>query len=140
MKARLPAVARPSAGRAQTLAPLLLATLVITLTYAARHGLVEPPELTARCDAAPWQGIECILRTVTVQAFVGQRVGIAAFALALLATVTRWRLAALGALAAGSAGLLLYSLTWAAPAVLLAVLVLVRPCPRGSTRERGIAP
>jgi len=46
---------------------------------------------------------------------------------AALATLAHWRALAIVALAAGSAGLVLYSTLLSAPAVLLAALVLVRP-------------
>lgn len=116
-----------SRGRSNLATPLVVAALALAVAMAARHGLVEPAALTARCDAAPWQGFECSLRTLIVQAFVGQRIGVLAVVLALLATVMRWRAAAIASLMIGSAGMVLYSLTWAAPAVLLAGLVLVRP-------------
>ena len=110
-----------------SLAPLGLALSVLALAGLARYRLVEPADLTAVCDAAPWEGAVCTLRSLTVQAFAAQRLGLAAMACALLALVTRWRWAALTALALGSAGLVLYSVGWAAPAVLIAALVLVRP-------------
>jgi len=88
---------------------------------------VEPADLTAICDAAPWQGPACILRSVTIQAFAAQRLGLFALACGLIALLTRRRAAALAALAAGGAGLVLYSTSAAAPAVLLAGLTLVRP-------------
>ena len=109
------------------LAPLGLVLSALALAGLARHRLVEPGDLTAACDAAPWEGAVCTLRSLTVQAFAAQRLGLAAMACALLALVTRWRWAALTALALGSAGLMLYSVGWAAPAVLIAALVLVRP-------------
>jgi len=109
------------------LAPLGLVLSALALAGLARHRLVEPADLTAACDAAPWEGAVCTLRSLTVEAFTAQRLGLAAMACALLALVTRWRWAALMALALGSAGLVLYSVGWAAPAVLIAALVLVRP-------------
>lgn len=99
----------------------------LVLALLARHQLVEPADLTARCDAAPWEGIACALRTLTVQAFATQRLGTLALAVAVLATFTRWRAPAIVAAAAGTAGLVLYSTLLSAPAVLLAALVLVRP-------------
>jgi hypothetical protein len=112
-----------------SLAPLGLGLVLAALALAglARYRLVEPADLTAVCDAAPWEGAVCTLRSLTVQAFAAQRLGLAAMACALLALVTRWRWAALTGLALGSAGLVLYSVGWAAPAVLIAALVLVRP-------------
>lgn len=106
--------------------PLSIALLALALANLARHRLVEPADLTAACDAAPWEGLACSLRSFTVQMFAAQRLGLLALAAAVVATVTRWRGLALAALAAGTAGLVLYSTLFAAPAVLLAVLVLAR--------------
>jgi hypothetical protein len=111
--------------------PLALALLALVLANLARHRLVEPADLTAACDAAPWDGLACSLRTMTVQMFAAQRLGLLALAAAVVATVTRWRGLALLALAAGAAGLVLYSTLFAAPAVLLALLVLARGAERG---------
>jgi hypothetical protein len=107
--------------------PVALGLAALALAQGLRHGLVEPAALTAACDAAPWSDARCALRTLTVQAFVQQRIGIAALALALLATLTRWRAVALVALVPAVAGLVLYSSASAAPALLLAALVCVRP-------------
>jgi len=109
------------------LVPLGLVLSALALAGLARHRLVEPADLTAACDAAPWEGAVCTLRSLTVQAFAAQRLGGLALFCALLALMTRWRGPALLALAAGGAGLVLYSTGLAAPAALLAALVLVRP-------------
>jgi hypothetical protein len=118
--------ADPGLVRAAAL-PLGAFLLAVALAGLARHRLVEPAGLTATCDAAPWDGLACILRTLTVQSFAAHRLGSFALGAALVATVARWRLAALAALVAGGAGLVLYSTPLAAPAVLLAALVLARP-------------
>lgn len=97
----------------------------MSLAAASRYALVEPAALAAACDASPWQG-RCALRSLTIQAFVEHRLGLAALAAALLATLARSRWIAAAALAAGGAGLVLYSAGLAAPAVLLGALVLVR--------------
>ncbi len=108
-------------------APIATAMVALALAHTARHAWVEPADLTARCDAAPWQDVVCVARSVTVQAFINHRLAWAALAMALLATATRWRVAALLAMALGSAGMVLYSAGLAAPAVVLAALVLARP-------------
>ena len=118
------------------LVPLGLVLSALALAGLARHGLVEPADLTAACDAAPWEGAVCTLRTLTVQAFAAQRLGLAAMACALLALVTRWRWPALTGLGLGSAGLVLYSVGGAAPAVLIAALVLVRPAGEGGAGQQ----
>jgi hypothetical protein len=117
---------RHAAGASSFALPLALALLALLLANLARHRLVEPADLTAACDAAPWDGLACSLRTMTVQMFAAQRLGLLALAAAVVATVTRWRGLALVALTAGTAGLVLYSTLFAAPAVLLALLVLAR--------------
>jgi hypothetical protein len=117
---------RRAAGARSFALPLALALLALVLANVARHRLVEPADLTAACDAAPWDGLACSLRTMTVQMFAAQRLGLLALAAAVVATVTRWRGLALAALAAGTAGLVLYSTLFAGPAVLLALLVLAR--------------
>jgi hypothetical protein len=116
------------------LAPIVIVAGALLLASLARHRLVEPAELTAWCDAVPWGSPACVLRSLTVQAFVGQRIGLAALTCALLALLTRWRAFALLALAVASAGLVLYSTRWSAPAVLLAGLALLRPVDTGVAR------
>lgn len=108
-------------------APLVVALLLLTLAALARHRLVEPAGLTALCDAAPWQQPVCVWRSLTVQVFTQHRLGGVALICALVALATRWRWAAWAALALGSAGLMLYSVPLAAPALLLGLLVLARP-------------
>jgi hypothetical protein len=113
--------------------PVLLALAVWTAALSARHGLVEPAERTARCEAAPAAGWDCRVRALVVQLFVEQRIGWAALGLGLAAAWTRrpW-LAGLG-LAAGSAGQVLYATGPASFGWLLSALVLVRP--RSSSRR-----
>lgn len=107
--------------------PLALAGISLLLASLARHRLVEPADLTAACDAAPWADLACTLRTLVIQAFAAQRLAILALACAVLATLTRSRALALAGLGTGCAALVLYSVWLAAPAVLLCALVLVRP-------------
>jgi hypothetical protein len=102
-----------------------------------RHGLVEPALLTARCDAVVWALVDwsrwadwdaaCLLRTLTVQAFVNHRLANVALALAVLALLLPGRWLAGAALLAGAAGLVLYSTDRAALAVLLAGWAWVSP-------------
>jgi hypothetical protein len=116
--------------------PLGLALVALAMASAARHGLVEPADLTARCDAAPWSDWACGLRTALVQAFVEQRLGWAAVFAGALATLLRWRWLAWLGLATGSAGLVLYCAGPAAVGALLSVLVCVRP----PSLARGVGP
>lgn len=109
-----------------------LALVVASLALASwlRHGLVEPAELTVRCDTPPWQGWDCVLRSATVQVFSGHRLGVFALVFGLLAVTSGRPWLARVALVSGSAGLVLYSVPLAAPAVLLAGLAGVRATPR----------
>lgn len=104
---------------------VLIGATALALAAAARHGLVEPADMTARCDGgAPdaW----CSVRAWTIQAFVNQRIGWVALALAVIATVKGWRSLAAAALFAACAGLILYTTELCAPAALLALLVFAR--------------
>jgi hypothetical protein len=105
---------------------LMVVLLALALAMGARHGWVEPADLTARCDAAPWDSAVCAARSTVVQMFANQRLAWTALALAAIATLRRSHGTALMALALGCAGLVLYSADLSAPAVLLAALVLVR--------------
>ena len=110
------------------LAVLLTCGTAIGVAAAARHLLVEPAELAARCDAGladAW----CALRWWIIETFVQQRIGWFALILALVASVGAWRSLAALALFAACAGLVLYSTELCAPAALLALLVLVRRRP-----------
>ena|GEM_PF-1823727 len=112
----------------------------------ARFAWVEHAATAARCDGGGG-GLVCTLRSAVIQAFIHDRLGSAALALAALAAgLAWWRAAASGsrmalalalalalhraqrtlmlaALATSSAGLWLYAAPWAAPALLLAVAV-----------------
>ena len=97
----------------------------LALAAALRYGLVEPAEATFRCDSGAQDAL-CVLRAWTIQAFVNQRMGWCALALAVLATLGQWRYVAGLALFTASAGLVLYTTELCAPAALLALLVFVR--------------
>ena len=115
----------------------LTCAVALALAAAARHWLIEPAGVSARCDtgaAALW----CVVRAWTIQLFVQQRIGWFALCLALLAHAVRlpppggldcmvclawlpW-----AALFSACAGLVLYTTGLCAPAALLALLALVR--------------
>lgn len=116
---------------------LLLALAAFALALLTRHGLVEPADWTARCDAAPWSAAPCVVRSVVVQTFVDQRIGWVALIFGLLASVWRSRLLAGLGLASGAAGLVLYSAGPAAAGLLLSALVWVRPAAAGTTDANG---
>ena len=106
---------------------VLIGATALALAAAARHGLIEPADVTARCDGGA-QDVWCSVRAWIIQAFVNQRIGWAALALAVIATVTGWRTLAGAALFVASAGLILYTTELCAPAALLAALVFAREC------------
>ena len=60
-----PGPGRTDPGRAIALVSqaLVVAGLALALASLARHRLVEPADLTALCDAAPWETLTCTLRT-----------------------------------------------------------------------------
>lgn len=134
-----PGPGRTDPGRAIALVSqaLVVAGLALALASLARHRLVEPADLTALCDAAPWETLTCTLRSLTVQAFVEQRLGLAALGTALGALLTRWRWLALLSLALACAGLVLYCARWAAPATLIAALALL---PARAAAPSSVAP
>jgi hypothetical protein len=97
----------------------------------ARYGLVEQGEVAARCDQGGLDAA-CRLRAAVIQAFILDRLGWASVGLAAAAAFAAWaqfrvHLAlAFLAMAAACSGLWLYSAQWAAPALLLAGVSLVR--------------
>lgn len=135
MKPAAPATEPAAGGWRAAVAPSALLVLALGLGLGlglgARYGLVEPASLTHTCDAAPWRDLTCTLRTLTVRAFVDQRLALLALGLAVLAVSSRWRWATGSAMATGSAALVLYSADIAAPAVLLAALACVRSATAG---------
>jgi apolipoprotein N-acyltransferase len=110
---------------------LLLGLVALALAAGLRHRLIEPVHLTAYCDggaASAW----CTLRAWVIQAFVHQRIGWFALAVAVLASITSWRSLAALAILASCAGLVLYTADLCAVALVLSVLVFVR-----DSREDG---
>lgn len=102
-----------------------IALAVLTVTLAIRHMAIEPAAIAHACDPAPWAGA-CSLRSAVIRLFVNQEVGWFALAVGVLATVLRGRRLAALAIAAGTAGLVLYSYEPSAVGVLLGALVLAR--------------
>jgi hypothetical protein len=118
---------------------VLICAVALTLATAARHGLIEPADVTARCDAGAKEAW-CTVRAWTIQAFVNQRIGWVALALAALATATAWRSLAGAALFTACAGLILYTTELCAPAALLALLVFVRKGKPAATASASSKP
>ena len=107
------------------LATALICIVALALAAAARHWLIEPASVSARCDAGAADGW-CVVRAWTIQSFVHQRIGWVALGLAIIAYASHWRSVAGVALFAASAGLLLYTAELCAPAALLALLAMAR--------------
>ncbi|MDE2178216.1 MAG: hypothetical protein KGJ50_07900 [Xanthomonadaceae bacterium] len=97
-----------------------------------RYRLVEPAALAQACAAcaAGAGGVRCALRAATVVAFHSHGLTMVCGALAAMALIARERRIAALTLAAGAAGLVLYSFEAGAAAVLAGALVLARPVPR----------
>jgi hypothetical protein len=107
--------------------PVAAALLAWGAASLSRHGLVEPPAMAVRCEAAPASSVLCALRWLTVQAFIGQRLATATLVLAALALLTRHRAPAIVAGSVGAAALVLYTAGPGAAALLAAALVLAAP-------------
>ena len=90
-----------------------------------RFSWVEAHDVAARCDAGA-TGLVCALRTWVIQAFIHQRLGWAALALAAVAYAFRSPWAAGMALFLACSGMVLYSTELGAPAALLAALVFAK--------------
>ncbi|HLS55530.1 MAG TPA: hypothetical protein VK052_05615 [Zeimonas sp.] len=104
--------------------------LALAIALILRHAVVEPAAVAHACDPAPWAGW-CAARTLLVYGFATQGIGWLSLAAGVLATLRRpRRIAQLAiaqlAIAAGSAGLVLYSFEPAAAGALLGLMVLVR--------------
>ncbi len=125
-----PPVSQRVSPRVTVLTVIVIGASAFALAAAARHGLVEPADITAHCDGGA-QDAWCTVRAWTIQAFVKQRIGWAALVLALVATCTARRSVAAAALFVACAGLILYTTELCAPAALLALLVFVRSAPEG---------
>lgn len=91
----------------------------------ARFAWIEAPDVAANCDAGA-SGLLCTVRAWIIQAFINQRVGWTALALAALAYAATSPWVAGAALFLASAGLVLYSTEPSAPAALLAALVFAK--------------
>lgn len=119
-----------AAATAWAIPGAIFAALALLAAW-ARHALVEHEQVAAACDAGQ-SGPACVVRDLVIAAFQDQRLGYAAFALGLLALLSRHRGLSLAGLAAGGAGLVLYAAGPSAPAVLLSAL--------GWLRASGVAP
>ena len=105
-----------------------LPLLALALAVALRLYVIEPSHIGHACDPAPWSGW-CAARTALVMSFRFEEIGWAAFAAGVAATFVRRAWLGQLALAAGLAGLVLYSYEPAVVGALLGLLVIFRPRP-----------
>jgi hypothetical protein len=107
---------------------LAIAAGVMVLAVVVRFQLIEPQVIGIACSAsgAPWW---CLPREALVLPFHFGMPGAIAFVLAVLGFFTDrpWaRRLAWVAASLAAAGLVLYNATWSAPAIVLALLTVVR--------------
>lgn len=112
-----------AARRAAT--AVAVSAVAFSLAAGARYLLIEPAHITFLCDGGSREAW-CEVRSWIIQAFVHQRIGWAALAIAAAALVTGWLSMASIALFVSCAGLILYTTELCAPAALLALIALVR--------------
>jgi hypothetical protein len=120
---------------------LVTAAAVVVLALVVRFQLIEPQAIGIACSAAgaPWW---CLPREALVLPFHFGVPGVFAFALAAAAFFVDgpWgRRLAWVAMPIAAAGLILYNATWSAPAIVLALLTVVRRdhSVRGGPRNRA---
>ncbi|MBL8376672.1 MAG: hypothetical protein JNM79_02280 [Burkholderiales bacterium] len=106
--------------------PLATAFGALAVASWLRFGWIENGGLAALCSAQN----ECLIKTAVVASFTDQRVGWAALLIALVALATRRGALAYVTLALACAGLMLYGAGPAAPALWIAVLLLVGAWPK----------
>ncbi|MCX7231825.1 MAG: hypothetical protein NTW15_22980 [Burkholderiales bacterium] len=116
---------RPSRFAAPIVRAGAIACVALAAALALRHLAIEPASIAHACDPQPWAGA-CALRSAAVRLFVNQEIGWLAFVAGAAATVQRGPRLATAALAAGAAGLVLYSYEPSAFGALLGALVLAR--------------
>lgn len=117
------------------------AAVVAALAAVLRFQLIEPQAIGILCSGAgaPWW---CLPREAVVLAFHFEVMGALALALGVAAFFVEGPLGTRLAwitLPFAAAGLVLYNATWAAPAILLGLLGVVR-APRVSSVTRGLTP
>lgn len=104
---------------------LIYPALALLVALLLRYLVVESTDVALHCDVQRWQGW-CGARTALVLSFGRQELGWAALVLALFACRRRTRHMARLALAAGVAGLILYSYEPAAATALIGAMLLAR--------------
>ncbi len=104
---------------------ITLVGVALGAATALRYGLVEPADVAQRCDAEPWGSAACAVRTIVVQIFINERLGVAAMVIGCIALAKRLSWVALLAGMLAAAGLVLYGAGWSAPGAVLALLAWV---------------
>lgn len=112
-------------ARRRAATAIAVCTLAFSLAAGARYLLIEPAHITFQCDGGSSEAW-CTVRSWIIQAFVHQRIGWVALALASAALVIGWLWMTALALFIACAGLILYTTELCAPAALLALIVIVR--------------
>lgn len=118
---------------------LAVAVGVMVLAVLVRFQLIEPQAIGAACSApgAPWW---CLPREALVLPFHFGVPGVIALALAVVGFFLEgpWaRRLAWIAMPVAAAGLILYNATWSAPAIVLALLTIVRGPPAATATPSG---
>lgn len=108
-----------------------------TLALGLRYGLIEHAGLELLC--AQSTDFRCTLRRFVIAGFSGGRLGWFSLAAAVLALLPRLRPLAWAGWVSGCAGLVLYCFDTAAPAALLALLVLARTAAASSRQSTSQA-
>jgi hypothetical protein len=118
---------------------LAVAVGVMALAVLVRFQLIEPQAIGIACSApgAPWW---CLPREALVLPFHFGVPGVIALALAVVGCFLEgpWaRRLAWIAMPVAAAGLILYNATWSAPAIVLALLTIVRGPPAATATPSG---
>jgi len=118
---------------------LAVAVGVMALAVLVRFQLIEPQAIGIACSApgAPWW---CLPREALVLPFHFGVPGVIALALAVVAFLLEgpWaRRLAWIVMPVAAAGLILYNATWSAPAIVLALLTIVRGPPAATATPSG---
>lgn len=121
----MPYAARAPRARPPLARAVAIAAVTLALALALRHLAIEPVAIAHACDPSPWVG-PCALRSVAVRLFLHQEIGWLSCVAGVIALGRHSVRAADVALAAGAAGLVLYSADPSAVGALLGLVVRVR--------------
>lgn len=125
--------------------PWISAALICIVAIAIRQGLIQPPEIAHRCEAAtlslvtsgPWW---CSLRSAVIMTYAWGGLMYASLGLGVLALVWRRTSSATAALAVGLVAIVWYTYEPGAVAITIGALVLARSQRREIDRASGREP